>query len=250
MKVPLKLALAGWVLSVGVIQAQESPPLMLPKSYGTGFQTLHVGAAAFRPIWNIDDFSFDMNFNGYIYNGSSLPDYLVAPVTLPAGGEIYALCLYAHDSRADANVEVVLEASRLIPGGLMPGVIDVSNPVTSNWDTGFGVVCADLASPYTYTEASTEDGVALAYHLLATVPPNMGVGGVKIIWRRQVSPPPASSTFGDVPTDHPFFQFIEALAPSGITAGCAPGNFCPNAPLTRGQMAVFLSKALGLHWPY
>ncbi len=46
----------------------------------------------------------------------------------------------------------------------------------------------------------------------------------------------------------PFFQFIEALAESGITAGCGNGNFCPDAALTRGQMAVFLAKALGLHW--
>jgi len=59
------------------------------------------------------------------------------------------------------------------------------------------------------------------------------------------------ATFNDVPTGHPFFQFIEALAASGITAGCGDGtDFCPNAPLTRGQMAVFLSKALGLHWPF
>jgi hypothetical protein len=27
------------------------------------------------------------------------------------------------------------------------------------------------------------------------------------------------------------------------------GNFCPDGPLTRGQMAVFLSKALGLQFP-
>ena len=41
---------------------------------------------------------------------------------------------------------------------------------------------------------------------------------------------------------------VEALAASGVTAGCGTGtDFCPNAPLTRGQMAVFLSKALGLH---
>jgi S-layer homology domain len=65
----------------------------------------------------------------------------------------------------------------------------------------------------------------------------------------QVSPAPGAATFGDVPTGHPFFQFVEALAASGITAGCGNGNFCPDAPLTRGQMAVFLSKALGLHWP-
>jgi len=52
-----------------------------------------------------------------------------------------------------------------------------------------------------------------------------------------------------VPTSSPQFQFIEALYASGITAGCGNGNFCPNSPLTRGQMAVFLSKALGLQWP-
>jgi hypothetical protein len=40
------------------------------------------------------------------------------------------------------------------------------------------------------------------------------------------------------------------LAASGITAGCstAPPLYCPDDPLTRGQMAVFLSKALGLHF--
>ncbi|MGH9379000.1 MAG: S-layer homology domain-containing protein [Thermoanaerobaculia bacterium] len=75
------------------------------------------------------------------------------------------------------------------------------------------------------------------------------VAQVRAQWRRQVSPPPATATFGDVPTSHPFFQHIEALAVSGITAGCGGGgDFCPDTPLTRGQMAVFLAKALGLHW--
>jgi hypothetical protein len=73
--------------------------------------------------------------------------------------------------------------------------------------------------------------------------------GARILYRRQVSPAPLEATFGDVPLDHPFFQFIEALAASGITAGCGTGIYCPDSPLTRGQMAVFLAKALGLHWP-
>jgi hypothetical protein len=73
----------------------------------------------------------------------------------------------------------------------------------------------------------------------------------EITWNRQVSPAPATATFNDVPTSHPFFQFVEALAKSGITGGCnaAPPLYCPDAPLTRGQMAVFLAKALGLQWP-
>jgi len=70
-----------------------------------------------------------------------------------------------------------------------------------------------------------------------------------IAYRLQVSPAPATATFGDVPTSHPFFRYVEALAAAGITGGCGGGNFCPDAPLTRGQMAVFLSKALGLQWP-
>jgi len=68
-------------------------------------------------------------------------------------------------------------------------------------------------------------------------------------YKLQVSPAPGTATFGDVPTSHPFFQYVEALAASGITGGCGSGNYCPDAPVTRGQMAVFLSKALGLQWP-
>ena len=71
---------------------------------------------------------------------------------------------------------------------------------------------------------------------------------VAIHYQLQVSPAPSTATFGDVPTNHPFFKFVEALYASGITAGCGGGNFCPDAPLTRGQMAVFLSAALGLYW--
>jgi hypothetical protein len=68
-------------------------------------------------------------------------------------------------------------------------------------------------------------------------------------WHRSVSPAPGSATFADVPPSDPGFQFIEALVASGITAGCGGGNYCPDATLTRRQMAVFLAKALGLYWP-
>jgi S-layer homology domain len=74
---------------------------------------------------------------------------------------------------------------------------------------------------------------------------------VEVWWKRTVSPAPGTASFNDVPTDHPFFQYIEALKASGITGGCnaSPPLYCPDDPVTRGQMAVFLAKALGLHWP-
>jgi hypothetical protein len=75
-----------------------------------------------------------------------------------------------------------------------------------------------------------------------------GIGAVLVTWGRQVSPPPDTPTFGDVPANDVSFPHIEALAASGITAGCGGGNYCPNALLTRRQMAVYLAKAFGLHW--
>jgi hypothetical protein len=74
------------------------------------------------------------------------------------------------------------------------------------------------------------------------------IESVIVGYRLEVSPAPATATFNDVPTSNPFFQYIEALAGSGITAGCGANNYCPDAPITRAQMAVYLSKALGLHW--
>jgi hypothetical protein len=51
-----------------------------------------------------------------------------------------------------------------------------------------------------------------------------------------------------VPTNHVYFRFIEALAAAGMLGGCGPGIYCPNNPVTRVEMAVFLSRSLGLYF--
>jgi len=57
------------------------------------------------------------------------------------------------------------------------------------------------------------------------------------------TPPPCTGTFGDVPCPSTFADWIEALATEGITGGCGGGNYCPQNPVRRDQMAVFLLKA-------
>jgi glucose/arabinose dehydrogenase len=60
------------------------------------------------------------------------------------------------------------------------------------------------------------------------------------------SPPaPSGAVFADVPASHPFAGWIEQYWADGYTGGCAtnPPRYCPEAPLTRAQMAVFLLKA-------
>jgi len=54
---------------------------------------------------------------------------------------------------------------------------------------------------------------------------------------------PCGTQFADVPATHPFCGFIQGLFNGGITGGCGGTNFCPNDPVTRGQMAVFIFTA-------
>jgi hypothetical protein len=56
-------------------------------------------------------------------------------------------------------------------------------------------------------------------------------------------PPACTGVFADVACPSPFAAWIEQLAGEGITGGCGGGNFCPDTPVTRAQMAVFLLKA-------
>ena len=56
------------------------------------------------------------------------------------------------------------------------------------------------------------------------------------------TPPSCAGIFGDVPCPGPFADWIEALAAEGVTGGCGGGDFCPDADVTRSQMAVFLLK--------
>jgi putative cofactor-binding repeat protein len=63
-------------------------------------------------------------------------------------------------------------------------------------------------------------------------------------------PPAATCTgmFGDVSiatVGEAFCKYIEQFATLGITSGCSAGNYCPDDPVTRAQMAVFITKALG-----
>jgi hypothetical protein len=41
-------------------------------------------------------------------------------------------------------------------------------------------------------------------------------------------------------------MFGDALARRGVVGGCGGGDYCPSNPVTRGQMAVFISASLGL----
>ncbi|MBL8216994.1 MAG: S-layer homology domain-containing protein [Bryobacterales bacterium] len=55
---------------------------------------------------------------------------------------------------------------------------------------------------------------------------------------------PSAPYFSDVPAGHASFRYIQKLRELDVTNGCTAASYCPDAPVTRGQMAAFLIRAL------
>jgi hypothetical protein len=246
----------GWVLFAAVTAAAVSGRgAAVGQSYGVGSQVVTIGVSEFKGIAGAASRIGD---HGYLEN--AVPgsySYYLAPLPLPEGARLRNLCAYVDDSDPAefGYVRTYLVAQKLGAGEFpvtaeIPGASAISSS-----NIGYGYYCSE---EFSYTLRGTIDfegdgGLDAAVHYVALYLPYpelnaISFGGVQITWERQVSAPPATPTFGDVPASHPFSQFVEALAASGITGGCGGGNFCPDNALTRGQMAVFLAKALGLHW--
>jgi hypothetical protein len=62
---------------------------------------------------------------------------------------------------------------------------------------------------------------------------------------RFYAPPPAVGIFSDVSPESYAADFVEDFYSRGITSGCGtnPLRYCPDDPVTRGQMAVFLLRS-------
>lgn len=224
------------------------------QSYGSHDQILRIPAADFR---NEDYVEGWIGLDGYLYGTLGSDTRLATGLDLPDGAVITRLCFSTRDSSGGSPLLFYswIRADKLVPGGEEPAskllaLVDSTNR------TGYGSSCSDVLA-ITVRDRSNVDGDgaldAAAYRVGVFIADpgtdtSLAFASVEITWHRQVSPPPATPTFADVPATDGAWPPIEALAASGITAGCATGSFCPDSTLTRRQMAVFLAKALGLQW--
>ena len=100
-----------------------------------------------------------------------------------------------------------------------------------------GITGGCVASPLTYCPDADVTRAEMAVFLLKTL---LGSGYV---------PPVATGTvFEDVAADAFAAAWIEDLYHRGLTAGCqaSPLRYCPDAAVTRGEMAAFLVNTFGL----
>jgi hypothetical protein len=172
-----------------------------------------------------------------------------AQIQAPDGARLELLNIWGFDNSDDSDLHyTVIENCEALGGGGASSTVITDGVVAQ---AGGDFFAAASLNEVTVNNAYCGYTVRLRFTDPGDPPVDtfIRVRKMAVRWVRQVSPAPPSATFGDVPTSHQFFQFVEALYRSGITAGCGGDNYCPDEPLTRGQMAVFLAKALGLQWP-
>ncbi len=261
----VSLLAAGLILGVASAGAQlvplsEAGSRPGPRSsgaFGGEIQERMIAVAEFTPA--LASYNFSNAFGTFLRPSVAGLQKWIAPLGLPAGAIVEEILLLVEDEDAVEDIvgSFVFTAQAADGAGdCDAGYIETQWTGHSTGLSGRGFVSMQGPAPYlilgraVYPPGFCTEEMYLIYSIAVDLnSASHGLAGAVVRWRRSVSPAPDTATFGDVPTDHPLFQFVEALAASGITAGCGSGNFCPNNPLTRGQMAVFLSIALGLHWP-
>lgn len=237
-------------LLVGVVAAVcLGPSVARAQAYGLNSQDLVIPAFGFAPTFH--DYQFVVGPSGITPTAAGEQTW-VASVGVPSGAIVDEIDVLVVDTDGATDITAAASiASFPVSGSNTCGSTPAGG--TSSGIAGQGTIV--MASPFGSTPLESRGlcgGVDswLSHYVTVTLEStSQSLSGARIAWHRSVSPAPATATFGDVPTSHPFFQFIEALAASGITGGCGGGNYCPDTALTRGQMAVFLAKALGLNWP-
>jgi len=235
----IRLAAAIAVVSASTLSAQDVSGR--PQQWGTSGDSIHTLQAFAFDSENGDGAELRRSPAGGRYCTSLCG--LIAPVTIPSGVSIRELELEACDFSPFAGMSVEL---------LRNGILETINELLAVSVTGGPATPGCAFFTATVAANHTVDNLNSAYMVrvfMDGVDASTRFQAVRLYYRLQVSPAPATATFSDVPVGSPIHRFVEALAASGITAGCGGGNFCPNAPLTRGQMAVFLATALGLHFP-
>jgi hypothetical protein len=215
---------------------------------GTQYTTIPI--PAFRP----ESSSVTFNYNyGSVTPASIEVAAFSAPLGLPDGAVLEEVRLLVSDTEPGQDIL----AQVVMFGQAVAGTLTCSSTYWYNTSSGiFGRDILTLTgapiviqSRIDKSSCSNTDIYSQYYLEVLMGTPNESLSGAVLVWHRQVSPPPVTATFNDVPTSDPFFRAIEALAASGITSGCGGGNFCPNDVVTRAQLAKFLAVALGLHWP-
>ena len=197
------------------------------------------------------------NDGSYIYRNLGTCTTYLARLPLPEGVALDSYKIVGVDNDAAAEMTLGMSATGYsryfneemsihgdVPGHhvIHTGVAGAA-PEVRSFTGSLENITVDYVQSETYGSSTNFETLVL------TVPASQNVGlfGIEIKWRKQYGPTPTTAKFTDVAPQHPYFTEVEMLAKAGVSNGCGNNRYCPDVPVTRGEMAVFLSRALGLY---
>ena len=198
------------------------------------------GAPAGAVDWLVSQQNDDGSWSNPFSPDEGDVDYTAAAVqALVAAGE---------DTGLEAGVGFLTETQN--PDGSWPNPFDQPNANTAGLAgqalrTVGEVEAADLAADFVMSLQTEDGGIKFVAedpepNGFATLQGVLALGG-PALHVLEVAP------FDDVDWDHLFAREIDWLGDSDVARGCDPpanDAFCPDDPVTRGQMAAFLHRGL------
>jgi hypothetical protein len=156
--------------------------------------------------------------NGVLERGEAVP---VRPVWKNLGGSAVSFSAKGSDFSGPAGATYSLvddSAAYSIGGGAAAG-------------------CASTADCY---RVSVATGIRPATHWDGQFTETLVTVGVPPkVWKLHIG-----ESFTDVPRTYLFYKPVETVLHNGLALGCTKTTFCPNDPVRRDQMAVFLGRGL------
>jgi hypothetical protein len=166
--------------------------------------------------------------NDALAPGSSYP-----PITALVNVAANAAASLTNQATVSRNGSVAATASD--PTTIQPAYSDTSagdyffNAV--NLMREYGITAGCSVSPPMYCPNDNVTRAQMAIFIVRSV-----MGGDAFTYS-------ATPHFTDVGSGDFGFKWIQKMSELGITAGCGGGQYCPNDPVTRGQMSIFVIRA-------
>ena len=186
--------------------------------------------------------------NGYVYPTAGPGNYDCG-LDLPTGAKIVKFDVIIYDASDAGQLTATLVHCDALQA---PGLSCSGTGLVSSTGTAAAPQIARIGADLSAQNLAVDKTASLylVRTLLSSTGGDVQFRGAEVYYRLQVSTPaPGTQTFGDVPPSNLYYKGIEALAASGITGGCGNGHFCPGSYVTRGEIATFFARALGLHFP-
>jgi hypothetical protein len=244
------------VFTPGAVVATVAPvSLVVDAAPGNGVLQPNEAAVVVAPTWRNTSTVAIANLTGVLsaFTGPAGPTY-----TINDTAAVYGAIAAGASAGCGANCYAVTATAATRPSVHWDATaLETVNtgPTTKTWTLHVGDSFTDVPAAnlfYRFVETILHKGVTAGCTTTTYCPASSTTRDAMAVFVLTAKEPAgylpvacgATPMFPDVPVTSGFCRWVEELARRGAVTGCGGGNYCPTAPATREQMAVFVLKTL------